>query len=96
MKDNSSSESSTFGRGFAKLLDDLAPGKWEGPVESGLGIHLVRFEARDPGAVPDLADIKPIVEREWANEVRLEMRNEVNKKLREEYEIVIEWPEGEQ
>ncbi len=85
-----------FGRGFAAKLDSLEMGVWQGPVESGLGVHLVMLDGREPGAVPDLEAIRPVVEREWANERRLEMRNEVNAKLREAYEIVIEWPEEEQ
>ena len=40
---------------------------WQGPVESGLGLHLVKITERVEGSLPELADIRPIVEREWAN-----------------------------
>ena len=86
---------STFGKGFAAKLDELEIGNWTGPVESGLGVHLVRVDSREPGEVPALDKIKPVVEREWANERRIEMRNEVNEQLRGEYEIVVEWPKGD-
>lgn len=82
----------TFGKGFATKLDELETGNWTGPIESGFGIHLVRVDSREPGVIPALEKIKPLVEREWANEKRIEMRNEVNEKLRGEYKIVIEWP----
>jgi hypothetical protein len=82
----------TFGTGFARRLDALPVGKWQGPVESGLGLHLVRIARRFEGTLPDLADIRPIVEREWANEQRLEVRGKINDQLLSQYEVVIEWP----
>ena len=85
----------TFGRGFAESLDALSLDQWEGPVESGLGVHLVRIEERVTGEVPPLSEVRDKVEAEWANERRLEMREQVNEKLRERYEIVVEWPEME-
>ena len=81
-----------FGSGFAEMLDELAPGQWEGPFESGLGLHLIRLQSRTEGSVPDLAEIRPTVEREWANVRRLEYRRQINEMLLEEYEVVIEWP----
>ena len=83
---------STFGTGFSKILDTLSTGEWQEPVESGLGLHLVRVQSRVEGTLPELADIRPIVEREWANEKRLETRKLVNEQLVENYDIVIEWP----
>lgn len=84
----------SFGRGFAAQLDDLKPGEWQGPVQSGLGIHLVRVESMSEGTVPELAKIRPQVEREWAHARRLEARESVNTKLLEQYEVTIEWPEA--
>ena len=41
-----------FGTGFANALIDLPMGRWQGPVASGFGWHLVlisdRTDARDP------------------------------------------------
>ena len=84
----------TFGRGFAEQLDALEMGSWQGPVESGLGVHLVLVQSREPGVVPPLEEIRPVVEREWANEKRIEMREKMNEDLKGDYDIVIEWPEG--
>jgi len=83
---------SNFGSGFSDSLDVLPAGEWQGPVESGLGLHLVRIEARVEGALPDLGDIRPLVEREWAHEKRLETRRIINEQLLNEYDVVIEWP----
>jgi len=82
----------SFGLGFSDNLDLLTPGSWQGPIESGLGLHLVRLGSRIEGTLPDLEEIRPIVEREWANEKRLETRRNVNEQLLSEYNVVIEWP----
>lgn len=82
----------SFGSGFSEKLDELTVGEWQGPVESGLGLHLVRLDFREEGTLPELAEIRPIVEREWANEKRLETRRMINEQLLADYEVVIEWP----
>jgi len=82
----------SFGLGFSDNLDLLTPGSWQGPIESGLGLHLVRLDSRIEGTLPELEEIRPIVEREWANEKRLETRRNVNEQLLSEYNVVIEWP----
>jgi len=82
----------TFGTGFSKELDKLEVGTWQGPVRSGLGIHLVRIETRTPGRLPELEKIRPHVEREWSSEKRREIRKELNAKLLDEFEIVVQWP----
>jgi parvulin-like peptidyl-prolyl cis-trans isomerase-like protein len=83
---------SNFGSGFSANLDSLPAGEWQGPVESGLGLHLVRIDARVESTLPELSDIRPIVEREWAHEKRLETRRIINAQLLNEYDVVIEWP----
>jgi hypothetical protein len=85
----------TFGSGFAEKLAELAPGGWSDPISSGFGLHLVRIDALTPGELPSLETIRPIVEREWANQRRMEARAAVNAALLEEFEVVIEWREAE-
>lgn len=82
----------TFGLGFAQRLDELATGEWVGPVESGLGTHLILLQDRVAGFVPELADIRSTVEREWSNQKRIETRRTINEALVANYEVVIEWP----
>ena len=43
--------------------------------------------------MPELAEIRPVVEREWANERRLESRRRMNEQLVAAYEVTVEWPE---
>jgi hypothetical protein len=82
----------SFGLGFSESLDALPVGQWEGPIESGLGLHLIRLETRIEGSLPDLDEIRPIVVREWANRKRVETRRLINEQLLEVYDITIEWP----
>ena len=86
----------TFGLRFSNRLDGLPLGNWQGPIESGLGLHLIRIESREEGTLPGLAEIRPVVEREWANKMRLETRRKINEKLLENYEVVIQWPPAPQ
>ena len=83
---------SNFGSDFSAKLDLLPLGEWHGPIESGIGLHLTRMNTRVKGTVPDLAEIRPIVEREWAHEKRLKSRRLINEKLLNDYDVVIEWP----
>jgi hypothetical protein len=79
-----------FGAEFANQLEALPVGKWSGPVTSGFGVHLVRIEARTPGAQPSLDEVRPLVVREWENARRKRAREANLAKLRESYEIVVE------
>jgi parvulin-like peptidyl-prolyl isomerase len=82
----------TFGTGFANQLDALALGQWAGPLASGIGLHLIRLESRVPGRLPDLKAIRPLVQREWANQKRLDLRQKFNAGLLKDYKVVIDWP----
>ncbi len=82
----------TFGSGFAAGLDKLPSNQWQGPIESGLGIHLVHIDSRTAGTVPELAAVRPMVEREWAYQKRLESRSMMNEALLQQYEVEIDWP----
>ena len=43
---------SIFGSAFAVAVDQVRPGSWQGPIESGLGWHLVFVTSATPGRVP--------------------------------------------
>ena len=81
----------SFGAGFSQILDDLETGQWTDPIASELGKHLILLQERVPGFVPELADIRPIVEREWANEKRIGTRQTINETLLANYDVIIEW-----
>ena len=85
---------STFGGGFAQSLSQVSVGQWQGPVDSSFGVHLVKVDQRVEGRVPRVDEIKPALEREWANDKRMAVRKDVNERMLKDYEVVIEWPKS--
>jgi len=82
-----------FGTGFSARLDGLAPGQWQGPVESGYGVHLVRVDEQAPARLPALADVRDAVLREWDSDRRKEANAQFYQGLLERYTVTIEGPE---
>ncbi len=83
---------SSFGIEFAAQLAKLPAGEWSGPIQSGLGRHLVFIEQRTEGRVPALADVREQVLREWENERRTETNHRFLGELLKQYEVTIQWP----
>jgi len=79
-----------FGKKFAVSLDQLSPGKWQGPVESGYGLHLVQVSERIEGGPPPLAEVRDAVRREWANTRRLEANEKFYQELLKRYAVTID------
>jgi hypothetical protein len=81
-----------FGENFAAKLGKLSLGQWNGPVESGFGAHLVRVSERTEGRMPELAEVRDAVRREWANARRLETNEKFYQELLKRYVVTIERP----
>jgi PPIC-type PPIASE domain len=79
-----------FGEKFAAKLADVPIGQWFGPVESGYGMHLVFVEERTERRLPELAEVRNAVRREWTNARRLEWNEKFLHNLLKHYEVVIE------
>jgi hypothetical protein len=79
-----------FGEQFAAALGGLTPGQWQGPVESGYGVHLVLVSERTEGRKPGLAEVRDVVRREWANARRLEGNERFYAELLKRYTVTIE------
>jgi hypothetical protein len=81
-----------FGGKFAAKLGEVLVGQWQGPIESGYGVHLVRVSERTEGRMPALADVRDAVRREWGNSRRLEANEKFYQELRRRYAVTIEEP----
>jgi hypothetical protein len=81
-----------FGENFAAKLGELSLGQWVGPVESGYGVHLVRVSERAEGRMPELAEVRDAVRREWANTRRLEANEKFYQELLKRYVVTVERP----
>ena len=83
----------TFGRGFAEGIENAPTGRWwSGPYESSYGLHLVRITRREAGGLPAMAEIRPILEREWYAERRKEANERFYQALLARYDVEIHLP----
>lgn len=84
-----------FGAEFADQVVSQPPGAWAGPLRSGYGMHLVKVEAMSPAGMPSLAEIRPVVEREWTNAKRRELAQDWYATLRAKYKVSVQMPQAE-
>jgi len=78
---------SVFGTGFNTALADLPLDRWQGPVESAYGQHLVRLNARAEASLPELSDIRQKVEAEWRAARSQELRDAFGEALLARYQV---------
>jgi hypothetical protein len=83
-----------FGDKFAAALRNLPIGEWQGPVESGFGLHLVFLSKRTGGRIPELDEVREIVRREWSNEFRVETDEKFYQSLLNRYTVIVERPDS--
>jgi hypothetical protein len=84
--------SRTFGEGFARALAAVEPGRWEGPLESPYGLHLVLVRERVTPSAPDFPALRPLVERELMAERRAKELQRLYERMLEKYTVRIEMP----
>jgi len=80
---------SDFGGQFTEVLFQLESGSWQGPIESGLGWHLVFIDTLIPGRIPALEEVSAQVRNEWVAEQREKANARAFAAMRERYEIVL-------
>lgn len=82
--------SELFGTGFAKALQDLDEGEWDGPVRSAYGWHAVRILKRAPQILPPLAEIREEVTADYFGEQRQKANDAFYQAVRDRYTLSIE------
>jgi hypothetical protein len=87
--------SGSFGDEFGKLLDAAPVDQWVGPIASSFGLHLVRVNARSASVMPRLADIRPVVVREWQADQRTQASDSFYSSLRSKYDVRYEGEIGQ-
>lgn len=91
--DNVTSEAVTrdFGDFFAGVVtNQLAPGAWQGPVQSGYGYHLVRVQSRAPGGRSDFEAARAAVEQDWLKARGETARKQQDEALRSRYSVRVD------
>jgi parvulin-like peptidyl-prolyl isomerase len=81
-----------FGPPFALALTRLAPGSWQGPVESGFGWHLVFVDTVIPGRLPAFEEIEPDIRTAWLGEQKALAWDKAYKKMRAGYTVWLPAP----
>lgn len=81
--------SGQFGDEFTLALRNLPPGQWQGPIASGLGLHLVRVTAREAPSKPTLASVRQRVENDWRAAAIQKARGQAYADMLKGYDVVI-------
>ncbi len=82
----------SFGERFAEEVVALEPGDWTGPVYSPFGGHVLKVTERVDAHLPELAEIRNQVEREFLAQRRQELKDAIYRKFLDRYEVVMEQP----
>jgi len=77
-----------YGEAFAEAVSALETGRWSAPIESPLGVHLVRLESREAGRAPELEEARAEVERDWRRGARTERLEAAIQRMVERAEVV--------
>jgi hypothetical protein len=81
-----------FGDEFAAALGKVPQGKWSGPLDSGLGLHLVRIAQTKAPLPPRLAEIRQRLANDWRAAARAKAEQDQLRELLEGYDVEIEQP----
>ena len=79
-----------FGPGFAARVFALRPGAWQGPIESGYGVHLVRVTAIEPARLRDFTAVRALVLERWRAEQQRAAEARYLARLTAKYPVVID------
>src|SRR5262249_36624653 len=81
-----------FGESLAEALFTLPPGDWVGPFQSDFGLHAVRLRARSERRLQPFGEIRDRVAEEFAAQRRRDRNEGEYRRMRAQYEVVIEKP----
>ncbi|MDZ7669987.1 MAG: peptidyl-prolyl cis-trans isomerase [Gammaproteobacteria bacterium] len=77
-----------FGREFAAALSKVPTGRWQGPIRSAYGWHLVLLEQRLPARQLTFAEAAKQVATDYRQDQQRQANEALYQSLRERYEIV--------
>jgi len=81
-----------LGEKFAAQLAELPLGRWQGPIESTFGTHLVFLSQRTDSRQPALAEVREAIEREWRDAQPQPASDNFYQQLLKRYTVIIERP----
>lgn len=84
--------SGLFGDEFTLALKDQPTGQWQGPIASGLGLHLVKVSARAAPVKPSLATVRQRVTNDWRAAAIARAQADAYKTMLGGYDVKIALP----
>jgi peptidyl-prolyl cis-trans isomerase C len=78
-----------FGSNFSDKVFEMPPGGWQGPIESGYGIHLVYIKDVVAAREPSLDEVRDKVKNDLVSQRRTDSFDAFYKSLRDKYDIEI-------
>ncbi len=82
--------SGQFGRDFARTVFALKPGRWQGPIESGYGLHLVRISELKPARKREFLEVRTQLLELWRDQRQREDNEKYFAGLLKKYNVVID------
>jgi hypothetical protein len=77
-----------LGAKFAARIFELAPGTWQGPIESSQGLHLVRISERVPGELRPFDQVRDQLVEMWQAQSQREAEERTFAELLKKYQVV--------
>jgi len=82
--------SSLFGSEFAETVFTLDPGRWNGPIESAYGFHLVLINERQSAQFRPFDEVRAKVLNDWYQSRQNEVNEQYFAILLKKYDVVVE------
>jgi parvulin-like peptidyl-prolyl isomerase len=79
-----------FGRKFTENLDSVTLGKWQGPVKSGYGLHLVIIDKKLPEHLATLDEMESEIKRDFRIDAQKKAIEAFYEELQREYSVTVE------
>jgi len=79
-----------FGPTFSKGLFELEGNKWQGPIESAFGLHLIRIDNIADKITPSFEDVRDDVETAWQEDARRSANQAALKELIQKYKVDVQ------
>jgi hypothetical protein len=79
----------SFGTAFRDAVVSLPVGRWEGPVESGFGLHLVKITRREESRIPGWTEVGDRIARDMQYEGRQAAEDQFYAEVLPLYQLVF-------
>ncbi len=84
-----------FGPPFAAAVEKLPTGSWQGPIQSGLGWHLVFIDTVIPARTPAFEEIEPDMKEAWLADQKEKAVKKAYEDMRAKYTVLLPAPPTE-